>query len=262
MSFDSVNISRDNFNLLYTFYTQPFNSSIKKKGCIPKDILLDSAMFRAKRMIREYSFNNNWSYFITITINKNNFDRYNNKELIIKRITKYFNNYRNAIDNSFRYLLVPELHEDGALHFHGYVVMKDTSLLKFLYYDSLKKHAVYTHKTILKKFGATRFVKIYSNSIASCNYVLKYINKSSDKILSRWYYASYGLNKSNKLMTSNCPHTSASFRYVLDLLNIKKYMFDFGVRYYIPFEKENLVKSLTFKELLNNVDYIDPYIIF
>ena len=78
----------------------------------------DDNLRRAKAKIFDIALSNDWDYMITLTLDKQKIDRYNPKE-IIGPFTKWLNNmvYRYG----FKYLIVPELHEDGAIHFHGLI---------------------------------------------------------------------------------------------------------------------------------------------
>jgi len=140
---------------------------------------------RVRSKIRDYAFCNEWDYFVTLTFDIKNINRYDLKE-VKKKLGKYFNNYKSRKNKDFQYLLVPEFHQDGAIHFHG--------LIKNLNIDDLKefnrndKLPIYILGQIDKglkiwdwvdfhyKFGYTTIEPI-RNSDAACNYIVKYVTK-------------------------------------------------------------------------------------
>ena len=74
------------------------------------------ALRRARAQVRELALANDFSLFVTLTLNGEMVDRYD-----MIAITKKLNVW---LDNQVRrrglaYVLVPERHKDGAIHFHG-----------------------------------------------------------------------------------------------------------------------------------------------
>lgn len=81
---------------------------------------MDPSLCRSRRIIRDLILCNPFEYFCTFTFAPERVDRYDFAECK-RKITKLFMNYKNRYSPSFRYLLVPERHKDGAWHFHGMV---------------------------------------------------------------------------------------------------------------------------------------------
>lgn len=75
---------------------------------------------RARSMVLQYALCNQWDYFITITVSKKNFDRYDLVP-IAKSLKQWFLDFNKKYGCKVDFLLVPELHEDGAWHFHGLI---------------------------------------------------------------------------------------------------------------------------------------------
>ena len=78
---------------------------------------------RSKRRSKSKVFNmailNDWDYFITLTFSKDKVeDRYNLEDLK-KRTLEYLKNQSKK--HGIKYIIVPELHKDGALHWHGLI---------------------------------------------------------------------------------------------------------------------------------------------
>lgn len=78
-----------------------------------------SALCRAKTTVRDVALCNKWDYFVTLTFNRLWWDRYDLQE----RCREFFQwiQNQNKKGSNIRYLLVPEFHEDGAVHFHGFI---------------------------------------------------------------------------------------------------------------------------------------------
>lgn len=73
---------------------------------------------RAKQKIYDLSRANEWEYFVTLTFDPNKVHRYDYTDCV-KKLSKWLNHMRPLCGPDFKYLVVPELHKDGAYHFHG-----------------------------------------------------------------------------------------------------------------------------------------------
>ena len=71
---------------------------------------------RAKAAVRDIARCNRFDFFFTWTLDAAKISRYDPEE-VLKKVMTFLKNasYRKG----FRYVLVPELHKDGAIHFHG-----------------------------------------------------------------------------------------------------------------------------------------------
>lgn len=127
---------------------------------------------RTKNKIYEYSRCTKWEKFVTFTFNEKKVDRYNFEEC--SRLVRQWlhNQRRNAPD--LQYLIVPEMHEDGAFHFHG--LLANTGNMKFK--DSGKrtkeKQVIYNMSTWA--YGFTTAIDVYDTHGVS-KYIGKYITK-------------------------------------------------------------------------------------
>ncbi len=89
----------------------------------PGDDLYDapdnhSAVCRAKRSVLELGLCNEWKYFCTFTLDPQKYNRYNLKAWY-KDFSQFIRDQRKKYHVSLKYLLVPEMHVDGAWHMHG-----------------------------------------------------------------------------------------------------------------------------------------------
>lgn len=80
----------------------------------------DSNLCRARSTVRNLILCNKFDFFCTFTFNAQKVDRYNFPECK-KKLSKVFHNYKVRYAPDFRYLVIPEFHKDGAVHFHGMV---------------------------------------------------------------------------------------------------------------------------------------------
>ena len=152
---------------------------------------------RAKREIIDIALSNTWDYMLTQTISPKYHDRYNHeqqKELLIKTLK----NFRERYDKQLAFILIPETHKDGAIHFHG--LLKFNIPDKHLEYIKDRNGAqIYTHK-LLKLRGFNELAKIYNHQEFVAYYISKYISKSvNNKITQKRYYRSQNLDLPKKI---------------------------------------------------------------
>ena len=81
---------------------------------------MDESLSRSRRTIRDIILCNKFDYFCTFSFNAAKVDRYS-YSACKKEITRVFKQYKDDRSSDFRYIIVPELHKDGAIHFHGLV---------------------------------------------------------------------------------------------------------------------------------------------
>lgn len=131
--------------------------------------------------MRDLALANPFRFFVTLTFDKSKVDRWDDKEAL--RVTK------NWLDNMVRrrglaYVLVPERHKDGAIHFHGFF----NGVLEGV--DS--GHKTSRGQTIYNlpawPWGFTTAMEVYGDYSAAVGYVCKYISKGHDKVGGRWYW--------------------------------------------------------------------------
>ena len=79
---------------------------------------------RSIQTIYKYAQANSWEYFVTLTFARDaGVDVYNYSDCV-KKLTKWLNNQRRKCPD-LKYLFVPEMHTDGAFHFHGLIANCD-----------------------------------------------------------------------------------------------------------------------------------------
>lgn len=140
---------------------------------------------RAKDKIFDIAFLNAdlWKYMITFTLDKERIDRYDteqNKKYLVQWL-------KNQVKRKgLVYLIVPELHKDNAIHYHGFINDCD-----FTFVDSGKtdKSGRKIYNVRDWRLGYTTAVELDDNKIAVAKYITKYTTKQLERILGNFYYA-------------------------------------------------------------------------
>ena len=161
----------------------------KKKGTVNTKKLLAN-LSRAKNKVQEYALCNSFDYFVTLTIDKLKYDRYDLKKYY-KDLGKMLSNYNKIHDSKIKYILIPENHKDGAWHMHGLI---SGILPKHL---TSNENGYLSWSQYSKKFGYMSLSKIKDKKKVS-SYITKYITKSlsaqMDNLGNNLYYCSKKLN--------------------------------------------------------------------
>lgn len=189
-------IKKDLFGYELVMYND--NIDKRKHTSLKKDRnYKNDAKFRAKRQVIEYTMNNVFNWFVTITFDKNKIDRYN-VELLEKKVRQWLDNIRINYGNRAKYILVPEYHKDGAVHYHALLNMENDKLIYLYNHDQWKK-PVYKDRLLFNKFGRNQWIPIESYTEPVGLYISKYITKLPEMMNKQYYFASQGLNKSERL---------------------------------------------------------------
>ena len=146
-----------------------------------RDFLSESQR-RAVRRCRDIgTCNPDLDIFVTLTLDREKIDRYDYAQ-IIRVLNVWLDN--RVRRNGLKYLIVPELHKDGAIHFHG------------LFNDVLdrrpagvKHHGKWVYNLPDWTLGFTTAQRVTGPDCSRkvAEYVLKYITKSAGKIGGRFY---------------------------------------------------------------------------
>lgn len=160
----------------------------------------DSSLSRAKNTVREIALCNEWEYFVTLTFDKNKWDRYDLK-VRVKELMQWLQNL-NKQNKRIRYLLVPEFHEDGAVHFHGLMSGIEAKARPEWWPRSVNRKAdgsYYDHWAEYSSRYGFNSIEPVRDMVAVGFYVSKYITKSlaekADFKGVHTYYRSHGLSR-------------------------------------------------------------------
>lgn len=189
--------------------------SAAKKGTMPvgESEARMRAIRRARARVRDIALANEFRWFVTLTLSPEHVDRYDAPQ-IIRKLNSWCDNQVRR--HGLRYVLVPEHHKDGAVHFHGFFrwdspkeMVVDSGTLTM---DGWKKPrlprsnaqreswltagARIVYNLPSWSLGYTTAIEVYGEYSRAVGYVCKYIGKSMDsgrresaRIGGRWYYS-------------------------------------------------------------------------
>lgn len=151
------------------------------------------SMRRARAKLRRLALANDFQYFVTLTLDASKIDRYDG-QAVVKALSRWADNMVRRC--GLRYILVPELHKDGAFHFHG-----------FLSGDGLKvvdSGVKWDNRPVFNLpqwgFGFSTAQELYGDYHAAVGYCCKYIGKQDgQRPLGRWYYSGGRLHEPEKV---------------------------------------------------------------
>ena len=167
------------------------------------------SMRRARAKLRRLALANSFDYFVTLTLSPEEVDRYDPKA-IMSRVNRWLDNMVRR--HSLRYILVPEEHEKGGYHFHGFFAgaglkVVDSGTIKRPGWKKPWKWSSEEERDIwlaeggrvvynLPQWGLgfTTAMSLYGEYSAAVAYVCKYIGKQQgQRPMGRWYYSGGGL---------------------------------------------------------------------
>lgn len=143
---------------------------------------LARSMRRARAKVRRLALANDFKWFVTLTLDERRVDRYD-PAAVVKKLNQWCSNQVKR--NGLKYILVPERHKDGALHFHGF--FNDTLEAVDSGHKSKDGRPIYNLPGW--SLGFTAAMELYGEYSAAVAYVCKYIGKQGDKPAGRWYYS-------------------------------------------------------------------------
>lgn len=146
-------------------------------------------IWKIKTKIRDYVLSNDFDCFWTFTFET---DRYN-YELAFEKMSKWLELMRKKY-GKFRYIIIPELHKDGAIHFHGVT----GGFKGVLTYSGIKHQKAKVFNCSDWKNGFTTITKM-RNKEKCASYVTKYFTKEMQNSIvgkgKKKYWLSKGLEK-------------------------------------------------------------------
>ena len=163
-----------------------------------------NAAFQSANRLRDIiQANPDFKYFSTLTFDKQKVASRSDAVELKRAISRFFQRL------NIRYVLVPELHKDGSVHFHGvfdsaiepyikpFVLNKD-KMSRAMAQMIRDGRELYDFSKYHKRFGFCSFELIH-NKQAVANYVSKYIVKGfldpKNRLFSHRFFASKGLNR-------------------------------------------------------------------
>lgn len=148
----------------------------------PKPENVERAMRRARAKVRQLALANEFEWFVTLTLDPAKINRYDPKE-VVRKMSQWCDN--RVRRKGLKYILVPEHHRDGAIHFHGFF----NGALEAVDSGLTDKNGHKVFNLPDWTLGFTRAVRLYGDYHAAVGYTTKYIGKGHGKIGGRWYYS-------------------------------------------------------------------------
>lgn len=168
---------------------------------------LGNHLSRARTNIFELAMCNGFDMFATFTVSPEKYDRYHLKAYY-KDFGQYVANVNKNHGCSIKYLLVPEMHKDGAWHIHGMIKgIPKMFLRRFNLEEKLPKYIRDKLKAGQEVFNwggyAVRFgfcdLEYIRNNEATCKYIVKYITEDLSRSVTeshaKVYYCSQKLKR-------------------------------------------------------------------
>jgi len=186
-------------------YDEARPNSKKKKRL--KQLVEDNeakSLSRAKNRVLDLALCNNFDLMPTFTFDPKKVDRYDDE--VAKKTMSNWLNHQRATYGKFNYIVIPEKHKDGALHFHG-LFGGYKGVLK----DSGHKINGRTSFNILSyRSGFSSAVEV-DNQAKAASYITKYITKDMPFVRNKQRY--WCSNKLKRPLCINNPKQDPLAKY-------------------------------------------------
>lgn len=189
------------------------DTSEEKAAAGPDAADVQRSMRRARARVRRLALANDFRWFVTLTLAPDKVDRYDAGE-VVRKLSQWCNNQVKR--RGLKYVLVPERHKDGALHFHGF--FSDCLEAVASGHADRQGHMIYNLPGWT--LGFTAAIEVYGDYAGAVAYVCKYIGKQGDKPAGRWYYSG------GNLAEPDTAYTEISPRDLVETYGDKVYLLD------------------------------------
>ncbi len=177
---------------------------------------------RAKTNLRTLCRANRFTFFVTFTLDAGKVDRYNDSE-VLRKLNNWLRN--TAARSGLAYVLVPERHKDGAVHFHGLIndaleAVDSGTIIPATGGRPVRPRSDRKREALLAagghvvynlpqwRYGFTTAIRLYGNYDRAVGYVSKYIGKAMGgagtlqdaKIGGRWVYSGGPLQRPSETL--------------------------------------------------------------
>lgn len=189
-------------------FSSPGRGSEKVKD-FSENVKLKNNICRARNKILEYVLCNDFVFFVTLTLDPIKYDRANLKSFI-KDLGKFINNYNYFKGTEIKYLFIPEQHEDGCWHMHGFIMglpydrlelfdlRGDKPLPPYIVKKLKNNELLYNFPEYERRFGYNIFEPIRNKKASvlyMCKYLTKNLSRNVTELGNHLYYCSKGLKK-------------------------------------------------------------------
>lgn len=164
---------------------------------------IERSMRRARAKVRRMALANEFRYFVTLTLDPAKVDSCDGAA-VVKKLNAWASN---AVQrHGLRYILVPERHKKGGIHFHGFfndaLPAVDSGTIRVPWAKKPRKPRSAAERAEWLAAGGrvvynlpgwalgfTTALELYGDYPAAVAYVCKYIGKDGEKPAGRWYYS-------------------------------------------------------------------------
>lgn len=153
-----------------------------RKCADPKGEDLARSMRRARGKLRRLALANDFRWFVTLTLDPQKVDSFDGAA-VVKKLNAWCSNMVQR--KGLRYILVPERHVSGRIHFHGF--FNDCLEVVDSGHTDSQGHKIYNLPQWA--LGFTTAIELYDNYTRAVGYVCKYVGKQGEKPAGRWYYS-------------------------------------------------------------------------
>ena len=165
--------------------------SPRKAGKASEGEDMERSKRRARAKLRRLALANEFDYFVTLTLSPEKIDRYD-AQAVIKALNRWTDNMVRR--HGLRYILVPERHQDGALHFHGFMAGRGLKATA----SGVEWDGVPVYNLPQWTLGYTTAQRLHGDYHAAVGYCCKYIGKQGERPAGRWYYSGGALREPEK----------------------------------------------------------------
>lgn len=172
---------------------QHYTPAPREKGKKSEGADMERSQRRARAKLRRLALANGFDYFVTLTLDPAKVDRYD-PAAVTKLLGRWCDNMVRR--HGLRYILVPERHQDGAFHFHGFMAGKGLEAVD----SGVKWDGREVFNLPQWGYGFTTAQRLYGDYHAAVGYCCKYIGKQAgERALGRWYYSGGALKEPQKI---------------------------------------------------------------
>lgn len=164
----------------------------REAGKIAEGADLDRSMRRARAKLRRLALANDFKWFVTLTLDPKMVDR-EDGAAVAKALGRWADNMVRR--KGLKYVLVPELHKKGGIHFHGF--FNDAVEVVDSGHRDSAGHPIFNLPEW--SLGFTTAIALYGDYPRAVGYVTKYIGKQGVRPMGRWYYRGGRLAEPSKL---------------------------------------------------------------
>lgn len=171
--------------------------NIKPKTEVLRD-RTDELMRLHRERVRDIVLMNDFTHFLTITINPDEIDSFD-VQAVKKKLRNWLNNQQKR--KGLQYVLIPEYHKSGRIHCHA--LINDV-------FDLVDSGIRYNGRPVFNvpdwKYGWTTAIPVDDNKLRLAYYVTKYITKGSDKIFGKYFWSSKNIQREPRTILLDSPY--------------------------------------------------------